>query len=181
MFHVERDPVQVASALFRASADKTMNIGIDDLQRQRGSESRCAASLFAIHVNLEPLPAITHTDGHRPPILLEAAKQHELLLTVANQAHCRRPPKGFPAAQIRQRLQQTCLAGGVRAIDQVVVFVRFQLDAAKTTEITCTKLLNRHPQPTGGLIGASASRQICNHHCQGHESGSSNCCPAPKA
>ncbi len=67
---------------------------------------------------------------------MNLAKEHELLMAVPYQVSRAGAAKGLSAPQIRQRLQQAGLAGGVRTVNQVEIRGQMDLDTLETAEVS---------------------------------------------
>ncbi len=88
VFHVKRDPVQVATALVRPARDQVVNVRIDDLQGQRlGQRCRPPVAL-AIYAHFEPQCAVAHTDAGAAPSVLNLSEKDEFILSMTNQLLC---------------------------------------------------------------------------------------------
>ncbi len=77
--------------------------------------------------------------------VVDPAEKDESLLAVLNQVCRWRTAERFTTTQVRQRLEDAGLAGGVGAIDQVVLRVRFELDASQAAKALRRERLDRHP------------------------------------
>ena len=129
-----RSPGEAAAHL-RASRHEIVYLGINDLQRQRRRQHAGPPVAAPVDTDFETVTTVANPQPAQPPIALGLAKQHELGFTVPDQVACRRASKRFAPPQIRQRLQETRLPGGVFAIDQVEPAIERQVGACKAAKI----------------------------------------------
>ena len=143
-FHVERDPVQKPPALVRPTANEVVDRRVDDLQGQRRGQCRSARLAFPIDTYLKALTAVPNPDADCSAAQFDTPEQHEGVLTMPDEVAGLATPKRLSPAEVRQRLQHTRLAGGVRPVDQRIAGVWLKLDVLETAKILCRERLNRH-------------------------------------
>ena len=138
MFHVERHPIQETAPQLRPTRNQAMNLRIDDLQRQGFGKRRRPALTTAVYPYLKALATIPDTELVPTRLRHRLPEKYELLLAVPNNVVSSRTTKRLSPTQIRQRLQETCLPGGVGAMDQIEVGAQFKvgiLQAAKIIDL----------------------------------------------
>ena len=140
LFHVERDPVEVASTLVRRAGDQFMHIRINDLQRQCCRQRCGSAVLLAVDARFQSLLAIANPHFGRPLAGFGQPEQHKFLCSVLYQVARRRAAKGLAAAQVCDCLDHAGLARGVAPKNKVVVWVRVELDAFQAAEVARRKM-----------------------------------------
>ncbi len=155
MFHVERHPVQIAPTPFRPTTHQTVDLRIDNLQRQSFGERRRSETGLTINTDFQTVAAVPNSDTPLPGTVLRLSKQREGFLTVPNQRLRRRAPERFSAPQIRQRLEQAGLARGIGPIDQIKITIGFELDLFEAAKVLRPKQLDRHDREAA-TTGASA-------------------------
>jgi hypothetical protein len=119
-----------------------MNLRINDLQWQRCRQRRRPTRIFAAYSDLEPLSTVSNPESQATLAAINLTEKHERLFAVLNQIGRVCPAKRLSAPQIRQRLQKTCLAGGVSTTDQIEARAQFNLHLLKATKVAGPKKAN---------------------------------------
>jgi hypothetical protein len=132
---VERHPIQEAPPELWPTGDQVVHLRINDLQWQRLGQGRRAAGALSAHPNLKALSTISNPNVDFALCSLKLAKKDKILFSMLRQIGRTRATKGFSAPQIRQRLQKTCLPGGVGTTDQIKPRAQHELRIIKATKM----------------------------------------------